>query len=153
VDNTYDFTFEFTGSDESSARALSSLYRWLREDVAVRNEAKVEFAADAGPEQMGAADVLTAVLTQLTAIGSLAVAVATWRDSRAAAPLMRIRFGSATIEVTDATDDQLAAALHALVSTHEQSSSTVDVAASGVPDEVPDGEGPRPSRDSSQPEA
>lgn len=111
---SHDFTFEFIGSDEASAKELTSLYRWLREDAAARDEVKVEIQARPATDAMGAADVLCTVLSQLTGIGGLAVAIASWRGTRRAAPPVRIRLGNATIDLTDATAEQLAAALHAL---------------------------------------
>jgi Effector Associated Constant Component 1 len=112
---TYDFIFELGGEDETTARALTSLYRWLREDPTVDGDTRVRLmAAELEPGQMGAADVLCAALSQLTAIGSLAVSFATWRDSRATAPPVRIRLGAETIELSDASAEELAAALRAL---------------------------------------
>jgi hypothetical protein len=111
---SHDFTFEFLGSDEASAKELTSFYRWLREDAAAHDEVKVEIQANPAPDAMGAADVLCMVLTQLTGIGGLALAYASWRGTRRTAPSVRIRLGEATIDVTDATAEQLAAALHAL---------------------------------------
>ena len=116
---TYEFTFEFVGEDETSAKALTSLYRWFREDLAADGTTKVELASNTEPGHMGAADVLCMVLSQLTAIGSLAVAYASWRDARSSAPPVRIRLGEATLELTDASAEQLAAALHALATTSE----------------------------------
>ncbi len=112
---TYDFIFELGGESEATARALTSLYRWLREDPTVDGDTRVRLlAADAQPGRMGAADALCAALSQLSAIGSLAVSFATWRDSRAVAPPVRIRFGAGAIEFADTTAEELAAALHAL---------------------------------------
>jgi len=123
---TYEFTFEFIGDDEASTKALTSLYRWFREDLAAADGAKVELAANAEPDGMGAADVLCMALTQLTAIGGLAVAFASWRDARSSAPPVRIRFGEATLELTNASAEQLAAALHALATTGESTSADPD---------------------------
>jgi hypothetical protein len=124
ADATYNFTFEFDGADEASARALTSLYRWLREDSAVRVDADVELVNEAEPEHMGAADALCAVLSQLTSVGSLAVAFAAWRDSRSATPPVRIRFREVSIDVGDATAEQLAVALSAAASAHADSPSS-----------------------------
>jgi Effector Associated Constant Component 1 len=112
---TYDFIFELGGENEATARALTSLYRWLREDPTVDGDTRVRLvAADPEPEHLGTADVLCAALSQLTAVGSLAVSFATWRDSRAAAPPVRIRLGAGTVELTEATAEELAAALREL---------------------------------------
>ncbi|NUR61405.1 MAG: hypothetical protein HOV87_22495 [Catenulispora sp.] len=112
----YEFSFEFADSDEASASALTSLYRWLREDETVTGEVKIALGEETRPEAMGAVEVVTALLTQLTATGSLAVSFLTWRDSRPAAPRVRIRNGKASIDGNDAeiTPERLAAALRAL---------------------------------------
>lgn len=112
---TYDFIFELDGEHETTARALTSLYRWLREDPTVDGDTRVRLmAADAEPEHLGSADVVCAALSQLSSIGSLAVSFATWRDSRAAAPPVRIHLGAGTVEYTEASAEELTAALHAL---------------------------------------
>lgn len=151
---TYDFKFEFIGGDdEASTRALTSLYRWFREDLSAGADTKVELEAGTEPGHMGAADVLCMALTQLTSIGSLAVAFATWRESRSSAPPLRIRLGDATLELTDASDGQLASALHALAAMTDEPGSPVagGDAADGVASEV--GSGPVPSSSSATPEA
>jgi hypothetical protein len=111
---TYDFIFEFAGADEASARALTSLYRWLREDPTVHGETRIALVSDIEPERMGAAELLSAAVSQLTAIGSLAVSYANWRDARTAALPVHIHLGARTIEFTDASAEELAAALRAL---------------------------------------
>jgi hypothetical protein len=80
----YDFRFEFDGGQDADARALSSMYRWLRQDPDLCRELDVELVSDPRPGQMGAVDVLSVVLTQLTGIGGLAVAVAGCRSSSSA---------------------------------------------------------------------
>jgi hypothetical protein len=134
VEIVYDFKFEFTGSDEASARALTSLYRRLREDESVSGDTKAELVPEARPDGMGAADVLCAALTQLTAIGGLAVAVATWRDARAKIPPLRIRLGKATVEIPGSavTAEGLAEALHTLAATSEESGPTANGRAEGA---------------------
>jgi hypothetical protein len=79
--------------------------------------------AEAGPEQMGAADVLSVVMTQLTGIGSLAVAFAAWRDSRAQTPVVKFTLGGAAIECGAESVEQLTAALAALAD--QQAAATI----------------------------
>lgn len=122
----YNFMFEFADSDEGSTRALTSLYRWLREDVAVRGEAEVELVSEPRSGEMGAAEVLCAVLGQVTSVGSLAVAFAAWRDSRSKTPPMRIRLGENSIDVGKATAEQLAMALDALAAMSDDPASGSD---------------------------
>jgi len=93
----------------------ASFYRWLSEDAQVRRALTVALDdAEAGPGQMGAADVLSVIMTQLTGIGSLAVAFAAWRDSRARTPTVKFTLGGGTIECGAESVEQLTAALVAL---------------------------------------
>ena len=110
----YNFTFEFADSDEANIKGLTSLYRWLREDSLARGQAEVKLVSESRPGELGAGEVLCVVLTQLTSVGGLAVAFATWRDSRAKTPSVRIRLGEYSIEVSDASAEQLTALLNAL---------------------------------------
>lgn len=127
--------FEFAESDEASARALTSLYRWLREDSTTRGEVQVVLRAEPRPGELGAADVLTTVLSQLTAIGSLAVAFAAWRDSRSKVPPIRIRLGENSIDVTDGTAEELTVVLKALAAMNENQTTDLDTDTDTSPDE------------------
>lgn len=92
-----------------------SFYRWLREDPDARREYAVSLESQIHPGEMGAVDVLTAVVTQLTSIGTLAVAFAAWRDSRAKPAAVKISMGGASIEFGEGSAEQLTAVLLALV--------------------------------------
>ncbi len=62
--------------------AVTSLFRWLTRDPDARLQVTVSMAADAADGSMGSLDVINVVLSQATGIASLAVAIASWRQSR-----------------------------------------------------------------------
>jgi hypothetical protein len=97
-----------------------SFYRWLREDPDARREYAVSLESRIHPGEMGAVDVLTAVVTQLTSIGTLAVAFAAWRDSRARPSAVKISVGGASIEFGEGSAEQLTVVLMALIEKQSQ---------------------------------
>ncbi|WP_433825804.1 effector-associated constant component EACC1 [Actinoplanes sp. CA-015351] len=63
-------------------QATLGLYRWFRDDETLTGQA-VEIREDEEPTgTMGAAEVIEVVLTHGVALANLAIAYATWRDSR-----------------------------------------------------------------------
>lgn len=68
---------------------FNALYGWLRADAALAREADVR-SAPPPPGSMGALDVVDVVLTHVTAMSSLAVAVLAWRQSRPGSPSITI---------------------------------------------------------------
>jgi Effector Associated Constant Component 1 len=96
------------------------LLRWLRSDpVAAHTELGV-LPAGHGRSEMGVADVVQAVLDDVSGLGSLVVAVAAWRDARrqgrgrAAAPTVQIQYGGVTVEVTDGSPAEVRRIVDAL---------------------------------------
>jgi hypothetical protein len=70
-----------------SATDAESLHRWLRREQAVRVDGRLAREPAADPEAMGTLlDVLTLVVGSGLSAGQLALAVASWRDSRRPAP-------------------------------------------------------------------
>lgn len=96
----------------------SSLYRWLRDDMAAGPDGEIALESVTGPGQMGAADVITAVLTQLTGVGSLAIAFSAWRGSRSRPPAVRFTLEGDSIELDADSAEVLTAALTALARKH-----------------------------------
>jgi hypothetical protein len=82
------------------------LLRWLRSDPVAAHAELSMLPAEPGQSEMGVADVVQAVLDDVSGLGSLAVAVAAWRDARrqgrdrATAPVVRIQYRDATVEIT-----------------------------------------------------
>ncbi len=96
----------------NEADVLNEFYEWLRSDVAVARSADVGLAdADPGSGHMGAADVINIVLSNTVALGSLAIAYASWRKSRSEppeqAPALTFAVNNVTIVVRDADPETI----------------------------------------------
>ncbi|MFJ6015140.1 hypothetical protein [Streptomyces sp. NPDC092952] len=88
-------------------RELTSLHRWIVRDREVVHDARVSLvAAPLRDGDMGAdLESISAVVDSTLALGSLVISVLAWRDSRPAAPSVRIECAGATVELTgDAAD-------------------------------------------------
>jgi len=98
-----------------STEDIESLHRWLRREQAIRVDGELARALDEDAEAMGALlDVLTLIIGSGLSAGQLALAVASWRDSRRPSPKVTISHTAADgaitrIEAADPT--ALAAAL------------------------------------------
>ena len=80
------------------------LYSWLEGDPAVVRAADLT-APPANPGGMGAFDVVDILLAHATALGSLAVSVATWRGTRPTPPALTFRRADgATLTIPAGTD-------------------------------------------------
>ena len=85
---------------DSTADA-ESLHRWLRQEQAVRVDGELARAASDDPETMGTLlDVLTLIIGSGLSAGQLALAVASWRDSRRQPPKVTITHTAADGTVT-----------------------------------------------------
>jgi hypothetical protein len=68
-----------------------SLYRWLRDEPAVRVDGRLARAASDDAEELGTLiDVLTVILGSGLSAGQLALAVQQWRESRAKRPVVTV---------------------------------------------------------------
>jgi membrane-associated two-gene conflict system component 1 (EACC1) len=98
-----------------STEDVESLHRWLRHEQAVRVDGALSRDTADDPEAMGVLlDVLTLIIGSGLSAGQLALAVASWRDSRKPAPKVVITHTAADGAVTriEAADrPALAAAL------------------------------------------
>jgi hypothetical protein len=90
-----------------STEEIESLHRWLRREQAVRVDGALARELDDDPEAMGALlDVLTLIIGSGLSAGQLALAVASWRESRHPSPKVTITHTAADgattrIEVAD----------------------------------------------------
>jgi hypothetical protein len=96
------------GGDE----AIRDFYRWLRSDVDVARNAEVALAdTGAGDGAMGPLEIINVILSNATALSSLAIAYANWRRSRAesADTAARLRFSTqdVRIELSDASPEAI----------------------------------------------
>lgn len=103
---------------EGGGQEMLSLFRWLSRDPDARRYAPVSLEDDGSGDTMGAADVISAVLTQVTSIGTLAVAIASWRDARAQAVSVRIAAGDRSVIITTQSAEEVQAILQSLGGPH-----------------------------------
>ena len=74
-----------------SPEEAESLHRWLRQEQAVRVDGRLARARSDDPQTMGTLlDVLTLVIGSGLSAGQLALAVASWRESRKPSPRVTI---------------------------------------------------------------
>ncbi|REE99172.1 effector-associated constant component EACC1 [Thermomonospora umbrina] len=108
-----------TAADTGDDRDLISLHHWLTRDAAVARHGRPELVAlphDAG-ELGGAFDVISMALADAAAIagvGSLWVAVKTWRSTRARPPALRIEYDGVTVIVEEGSEVEIQPLLDAL---------------------------------------
>ena len=85
---------------DSTAEA-ESLHRWLRREQAVRVDGGLALGGGDDPELMGTLlDVLTLIIGSGLSAGQLALAVASWRETRRPAPTVTITHTAADGAVT-----------------------------------------------------
>ena len=104
---------------EGGSREVLSLFRWLSRDPDARRYVPVSLGDDRADGTMGAADVISAVLSQATSIGTLAVAVASWRDSRARPAPVRIAAGDRSVIITSQSAEDVQAILESLLAAED----------------------------------
>ncbi|MGW2783286.1 effector-associated constant component EACC1 [Streptomyces populi] len=87
---------------QGASEDLLGLARWLREDEFVGEAAKVTLpAAPPGPGHMGSAfDVIQLAVDSGFQVANLALAIAVWRRSRPAPPVVAIERAGTRVEVT-----------------------------------------------------
>jgi hypothetical protein len=99
---------------EGGSQEMLSLFRWLSRDPDARRYVPVSLTGDEADDTMGAADIISAVLTQVTSIGTLAVAIASWRDARAQAAPVKIAAGDRSVIITTQSAEEMQAMLQSL---------------------------------------
>lgn len=83
------------------------LYEWLTRDPDVVRTAKVALSHDERPDALGGLDVIEFVVPNLTAIASLVVAIATWRDARSHGADIRLELNGVTLRIENAAPEDL----------------------------------------------
>ncbi|MFG3318488.1 hypothetical protein ACGF3J_10590 [Streptomyces sp. NPDC048171] len=101
-------------TDEDTGR--EPLLRWLTRDSVARD---IRFApAPAAADSMGAGEIVQALVTDVTSLGSLVVAIAAWRDShvsRAETPTVTIERNGTPIVVSGADPEEIDRVVDALL--------------------------------------
>jgi hypothetical protein len=92
-----DVRIDLPSADQGQELLL--LFRWLSRDPDARRYAPASLDDRTAAGTMGVGEIINVVLTQSTSIASLAVAIASWRDSRAQAPPVRIATGERSVVI------------------------------------------------------
>jgi hypothetical protein len=102
------------GDDEG--QALASLHQWLAEDLdVIRGSAVSLEAGETGPGEMGPVfDMVTVVISNGTALGSLIVAYLSWRDSRPHSPKVSIERDGVVVSLADSSPETVSRVFEAL---------------------------------------
>jgi Effector Associated Constant Component 1 len=122
-----DLRITIAGHDQQ-IRQIGDLYRWLIADSDVAAAADISLVSQASPSgHMGAVtDAINLVLTQAESLASVALAYATWRQSRHDAPPVTFQSSNVTISVTDGSQPSIQRLIQALQggpSSHEETAS------------------------------
>ncbi|MFC8567947.1 hypothetical protein ACFUIW_19515 [Streptomyces sp. NPDC057245] len=93
---------------DDDVRTALDLYAWLRGDPDVRAHAEVGIGpSEPGGETMGAAEVVNLVVGQTFAALNLALAYASWRQARPAAPAVTLTVDGRSLTVEGASQETL----------------------------------------------
>ncbi|MER6143004.1 hypothetical protein ABT174_23690 [Streptomyces sparsogenes] len=110
------------GDDEGEA--LRSLYRWLHRDSSLERTTKVELQE--APQEEGAMggawETVNILLTHATALSSLAVSVAAWRQNRPSSPPLNAQSNGTTVTVRTDDPEAVRRLLEALSSANDSNS-------------------------------
>jgi Effector Associated Constant Component 1 len=85
---------EITITAVEDGYALEQFYHWLRADDNIARTATVSMRSASGSGQMGAFEVISMTISNTTALASLAIAYANWRQARKNAPNLTFHRGS-----------------------------------------------------------
>jgi hypothetical protein len=106
------------------------LHRWLSEDPDVVTATEIALVGEDSPGALGALEVINAIVSDVTALGTLLTAVATWRDARARDAVTRIERNGVSLRI-ESTDPQ---EIQRLLRQLEQAAAPADSARTGPAD-------------------
>jgi hypothetical protein len=81
------------------------LYRWMSEDPDVVPATDIALVGEDSPGALGALEVIDAIVSDVTALGTLLMTIATWRDARARDAVTRIERNGVSLRI-ESTDPQ-----------------------------------------------
>jgi hypothetical protein len=107
--------FRFRVEDDDEVQALASLHQWLLQDPDVTRWSAVSLGTgNTAPGEMGPVfDVVTVVLSNTIALGSLVVAYLSWRDSRPRSPTVSIERDGVVVSLTDSSPETVSRVIEA----------------------------------------
>ncbi|MGW0712506.1 effector-associated constant component EACC1 [Streptomyces sp. NPDC002643] len=88
----------------------SGLFRWLAQDPDVRSSAQLALvpASERAGDMGGAFEIINAVVANSLALSGVAIAAASWRETRAPRPTVRIECAGVVVEVGDDSPETIA---------------------------------------------
>ena len=92
------------GADD---RDLSLLFRWLRSDPEILRDCSLHLTGSSDEEAMGAADTITAVVSDAVALGSLLVGYFSYRMQYRHRAKAQVKVGDQTIVVSSYDPEQV----------------------------------------------
>lgn len=114
---------------QGDTEELLSLFRWLTWDPGTRRFVPVSLGDDGTGAEMGAGDFISAALTQATSIGTLATAIASWRESRKSArrsPSVRVVVHNRVTVITNEPAERVEEMLQSLCGFEQSADPTGD---------------------------
>jgi hypothetical protein len=104
-----------TVDERGSSECLASLYQWLARDPELRDVGLRPVSEALSPGDMGLdMAAINAILANVMAAGSLVVSIATWRESRRAAPAVQVKAGEVIASLTNDTQQERDSATQAI---------------------------------------
>ncbi|MEU8802440.1 hypothetical protein [Spirillospora sp. NPDC048819] len=103
---------------DADGQELKSLYRWLSRDGMLMRHAQVSFEQADRPGEMGGVfDLINVLLADASAVagmGSLAVALKTWRGTRSRPAAITIEHNGVIITLTEGSEEEIRSLLDRL---------------------------------------
>ncbi|WP_458087571.1 effector-associated constant component EACC1 [Streptomyces malaysiensis] len=99
------------------APGVLDLYRWLTEDPDAADAAELVLVDEGDhADTLGGLEIISIVVSNLTALGNLLVAVATWRDARARGADTRVERDGVSLRVESSDPETIRRLLRQLES-------------------------------------
>ncbi|AQA13275.1 hypothetical protein ABTY63_39175 [Streptomyces solisilvae] len=99
------------------APGVFDLYRWLTEDPDAADAAELALVDEGDhADTLGGLEIISIVVSNLTALGNLLVAVATWRDARARGADTRVERDGVSLRVESSDPETIRRLLRQLES-------------------------------------
>lgn len=104
------------GTPDGDGEDPAGLFRWLAQDPDVRSTAQLALvpARERAGDMGGAFEIINAVVANSLALSGVAIAAASWRETRAPRPTVRIECAGMVVEVGDDSPETIARITHAL---------------------------------------
>ncbi|MGW2286988.1 effector-associated constant component EACC1 [Streptomyces phaeochromogenes] len=114
---------QIAGATEEDRDTVADLYRWMRQDQDLRQQAQVRLTASSEPAgSMGAMEIIDLILSQGFSALSLTLSYAAWRHARPSAPAVTFIVVGNTVTAADASEETIQRLTQALNAAQANSS-------------------------------